>query len=168
MKKLIALLSIVLLSTACKVSYRFDGAQIDYKVIKTISIQDFTNQAALVYAPLTQVFNERMQDVFIQNTKLVISDDNPDLEIEGEIVRYDLTPQSVKEDAYESETRLTMAVKYRFRNNKDPQQDKQDETISAYRDYPASRMLNDVQDELIEELTKEIVDQIFNSTLSNW
>lgn len=168
MKKLIALLSIVLISTACKVSYRFDGAQIDYKVIKTISIQDFTNQAALVYAPLTQVFNERMQDVFIQNTKLVVSDDNPDLEIEGEIVRYDLTPQSVKEDAYESETRLTLAVKFRFRNNKDHKQDKQDETISAYRDYPASRMLNDVQDELIEELTKEIVDQIFNSTLSNW
>ena len=92
MKKLIALLSIVLLSTACKVSYRFDGAQIDYKVIKTISIQDFTNQAALVYAPLTQVLNERMQDGFIQNKKLVISDDNPDFEIEGEIVRYDLTP----------------------------------------------------------------------------
>lgn len=167
MKRIITLLSIIIIASACKVSYRFDGAQIDYNLIKTIEIRDFLNQAPLVYPPLTQVFNERMKDVFIQNTKLTLTDINPDLEIEGEIVRYDLTPQSVKEDAYESETRLTMAVKFRFRNNKDPQQDKE-ETISAYRDYTASRMLNEVQDELIEQLTKEIVDQIFNSTLSNW
>ncbi len=167
MKRIIVLLFVVLIASACKISYRFDGAQIDYTLTKTIEIRDFLNQAPLVYAPLSQVFNERMKDVFVQNTKLELTDVNPDMEIEGEIVRYDLTPQSVKEDAYESETRLTMAVKYRFRNNKDPKQDKE-ETISAYRDYSASRMLNDVQDELIEELTKEIVDQIFNSTLSNW
>jgi len=167
MKRIITLLCVIIIASACKVSYRFDGAQIDYNLIKTIEIRDFLNQAPLVYPPLAQVFNERMKDVFIQNTKLTLTDINPDLEIEGEIVRYDLTPQSVKEDAYESETRLTMAVKFRFRNNKDPLQDKE-ETISAYRDYTASRMLNEVQDELIEQLTKEIVDQIFNSTLSNW
>lgn len=167
MKKLIIVLFIVLIAPACKVSYSFDGANINYNLTKTIEIRDFLNQAPLVYPPLTQTFNERMKDVFVQNTKLTLSDVNPDMEIEGEIVRYDLTPQSVKADAYESETRLTMAVKFRFRNNKEPQKDKE-ETISAYRDYSASLMLNDVQDQLIEELTKEIVDQIFNSTMSDW
>lgn len=170
MRRFLTVLFLPLLFTACKPSYSFNGASIDYNVTKTIYLKDFQNQAQLVYAPLTQVFNEKMKDVFIRNTKLIFTDRNPDMEIEGEIVRYDLTPQAVKQEGNQSlasATRLTMAVKIRFRNNKNPREDKE-ETISAYRDFSSNRMLTDVQDELITELTQEIVDQIFNTTMSNW
>ena len=166
--RILILIFIIVAAYGCKVSYTFTGAKIDYNIYKTINIKDFQNQATLVYPPLVQVFNERMKDVFVQGTKLTLADINPDMEIEGEIVRYDLTPQSVKEDAFASETRLTMAVRFRFRNNKNPQESKEDETISAYRDYSSNVILNDIQDQLIDELTKEIVDQIFNSTMANW
>lgn len=168
MKKHLLLLFILpLIVTACKMSYTFNGASINYNETKTIEIRDFQNQAPLVYIPLTQVFNERMKDVFVRNTKLQLTDANPDLEIEGEIIRYDLTPLAVKENSFAGQTRLTMAVKMRFRNNKNPLKDKE-ETISAYRDFDSNQMLNDVQDELIDQLTKEIVDQIFNTTMSDW
>ncbi len=55
----------------------------------------------------------------------------------------------------------------RYRNNKVEGQDKE-ETIKAYRNFPADRMLTDVQDQLIGELVKEVIDQIFNTTMSNW
>jgi hypothetical protein len=155
---------------ACKMSYSFTGSNIDYKENPNISMRDFQNQAPLVYPPLVQTFNERMKDVFIRGTKLQLTDINPSMEIEGEIVRYDLAPLSVKETEQgnlASQTRLTMAVKFRFRNNKKPQEDKE-ETISAYRDFDSNRMLTDVQDQLIDELTKDIVDQIFNATMGNW
>ncbi len=167
MKKLILFSFLSALVAACSVSYKFNGSNINYSETPTIEIKEFQNQAPLVYPPLTQIFNERMNDVFIRNTKLQVTTVNPALEIEGEIVRYDLTPLSVKEDNLASETRLTMAVKFRFRNNKNPQEDKE-ETISAYRDFSSSLMLTDVQDGLIDELTKDIVDQIFNATTSNW
>lgn len=171
MKKIIiVLLYITILSaifTACKVSYSFQGTSIDYSKIKTMEIRDFTNQSSLVYAPLIITFNEHLKDVFTRGTKLTFVEAGADLELEGEIVRYDLTPMAVKEDAFASETRLTMAVRIRFRNNVDPTQDKE-ETISAYRDFPSDQSLDAVQDALIEELKKEIVDQIFNATLSNW
>lgn len=171
MKKILSLLLITLSMTACKMSYSFSGSNIDYKENPTISIRDFQNQAPLVYPPLTQTFNERMKDVFVRGTKLQLADVNPSMEIEGEIVRYDLTPLSVKETNQgvnlASETRLTMSVKYRFRNNKKPEEDKE-ETISAYRDFASSKMLTEVQDQLIEELNKDIVDQIFNATMGNW
>ncbi len=167
MKKLILFFFLSALVAACSVSYKFNGSNINYSETPTIEIKEFQNQAPLVYPPLTQIFNERMNDVFIRNTKLQVTTVNPALEIEGEIVRYDLTPLSVKEDNLASETRLTMAVKFRFRNNKNPQEDKE-ETISAYRDFSSSLMLTDVQDGLIDELTKDIVDQIFNATMSNW
>ncbi|WP_280645571.1 MULTISPECIES: LptE family protein [unclassified Dysgonomonas] len=168
MKKAILLsLLFVLIIPSCSISYKFNGASINYDETPTIDIRDFQNQAPLVYPPLTQVFNERMKDVFTRNTKLKFTTVNPSLEIEGEIVRYDLTPQAVREDNFSSETRLTMAVKFRYRNNVRPEQD-DEQTISAYRDFSSNLMLTDVQDGLIEELTKDIVDQIFNATMSNW
>lgn len=167
MTALLCTIIMTILIPACKVSYSFQGTSIDYNKIKTMDIRDFTNQASLVYAPLSITFNDYLQDFFTRNTKLTFVNAGADLELEGEIVRYDLTPLAVKEDAFASETRLTMAVRIRFRNNVDPTQDKE-ETISAYRDFPSDRSLDSVQDALIEELNKEIVDQIFNVTLSNW
>ena len=34
--------------TACSISYKFNGASIDYTKVKTITIKDFPNQAPLV------------------------------------------------------------------------------------------------------------------------
>lgn len=167
MKRLIYLILSVIIMTGCTVSYKFNGSNINYSETPTLDIRDFQNQAELVYAPLTQVFNERMKDVFIRGTKLQLTSIAPSMEIEGEIVRYYLTPLAVQENNLASQTRLTMEVRYRFRNNVRSEEDKE-ETISAYRDFESSRMLTDVQDQLIEELTKEIVDQIFNATMSNW
>ena len=167
MKRTIVLLLIVIIAASCRISYKFNGASIDYSLVKTLHIAEFRNQASMVYAPLSQRFNEEMKDFFTKNTKLSLTELNPDLEIEGEIVRYDLSPLAVKEDSYASQTRLTMSVRMRYRNNKNPQEDKE-ETITAYRDFDSSQMLTDVQDGLIDELTKDIVDQIFNTTMSNW
>ena len=167
MKKIVLFVLLSVVMTACTVSYKFNGSNINYTETPTLEIRDFQNQAPLVYPPLTQVFNERMKDVFIRGTKLQLTSIAPSMEIEGEIVRYDLTPLAVQENNLASQTRLTMAVKFRFRNNVRPEEDKE-ETISAYRDFSSSLMLTNVQDGLIDELTKEIVDQVFNTTMSNW
>lgn len=167
MKKIVMFVLLSIIMTACTVSYKFNGSNINYSETPTLDIRDFQNQAPLVYPPLTQVFNERMKDVFIRGTKLQLTNIAASMEIEGEIVRYDLTPLAVQENNLASQTRLTMAVKFRFRNNVRSEEDKE-ETISAYRDFSSSLMLTDVQDGLIDELTKEIVDQVFNATMSNW
>lgn len=140
-----------------------------------MEIRDFMNQASLNYPPLVIRFNEHLKDVYTRNTKLSFVEAGGDLELEGEIVRYDLTPLSVKEVSNENigsqmraaETRLTMSVRIRYRNNVQEGKDKE-ETITAYRDFSNDKMLDDVQDQLIKELTEEIADQIFNATLSDW
>lgn len=166
-KKVLLTILLPLIITACKISYSFNGASINYDIIKTIQIHDFQNQALMVYAPLTQLFNEQMRDHFTRNTKLRFTESEPDIEFEGEIVKYDFTPQSVGEDAFAQETRFTIGVRVRYRNNKQPEKDKE-ETFTAYRDFDSNSTINDAQDRLIPELNKEIVDQIFNSTMSDW
>ena len=73
----------------------------------------------------------------------------------------------VGSDAYATQTRLTITVRVKYTDSKNPANDI-DQTFSAYRDFSSSVMLTDVQDELCNEISKELVDLIFNATLGNW
>jgi len=167
MKKTLFLLTLIVMASSCKMSYSFRTASIDYELTKTLMIAHFVNQAPLVYPPLEQRFNEEMKDMFTRNTRLQLVNQNGDMEIEGEIVGYELTPLAVQEDAFASETRLTMTVRMRFRNNKTDAPEIE-ERISANRTFSSNTIFDSVQDQLMGELIKEIVDQIFNATMANW
>lgn len=167
MKRLLPILLVAACATACTISYRFNGASIDYNVTKTITINDFPIRAALVYPPLATTFNETLKDAYTRQTRLSLVNSGGDLVLEGEITGYNLTPQAVTEDAYASQTRLTITVRVRYTDNKKPENDL-DRTFSAYRDFPSSSMLTDVQDELITQITQELADLIFNATVGNW
>lgn len=157
----------LMIPMSCKISVTLNGAPIDYNVYKTINVGQFPIRAALVYAPLQQMFENELLDYISRNTRLQTTDGASDLQIEGEITRYDLSPQAVTEDAYASKTRLTIAVRVRYTDNKNDK-NSVDQTFSAYRDFDASQLLIDVQDELCQQICEELVDLIFNATLGNW
>lgn len=164
-----ALMFIAMLSMwqACTISYKFNGAALDYNVYKTISVSEFPIRAALVYPPLQQTFENQLLDYIARNTRLQVKDSASDLQIEGEITGYNLSPQAVTEDAYASRTRLTITVRVKYTDNRQ-ESNNIDQTFSAYRDFDSSEMLTDVQDELCLQISKELVDLIFNATLGNW
>lgn len=167
MKKLPVLLFAFVLLVSCSISYKFNGAKIDYTKTKTISIAEFPIKAQLVYPPLAIAFNEGLKDMYTRQTRLNFVNRNGDIALEGEITRYDLTPQAVKQDAYASETRLTIAVKVRYTNKVTPDEDF-DKSFSAYRDFSSTELLTNVQDQLIEEIVQELAESIFNATVANW
>ena len=152
---------------ACRISYKFNGSALDYTVYKTIHVSEFPIRAALVYPPLQQTFENELLDYISRNTRLQTVDGASDLQMEGEITGYNLSPQAVTEDAYASKTRLTITVRVKYTDTKQEGNDI-DQTFSAYRDFDSSQMLTDVQDQLCQEIAKELVDLIFNATLGNW
>lgn len=160
-------LLMALVATACSISYKFNGASIDYTKIKSISIKDFPNQAALVYPQLSQEFTEALKDIYVRQTRLEMVNDNGDLDLEGEITGYELTPMAVKEDAWSSQTKLTVTIRVRYSNRVNPDEDFE-QTFSAYREFDSTRMLQDVQGELCTEIIEELTDQIYNATVANW
>lgn len=161
--------AVVLAATvpACKVSVTLNGSALDYTVYKTVAVSDFPIRAALVYPPLQPMFENALLDYIDRNTRLQTVDTGADLEISGEITGYQLTPQAVTENAYASMTRLTISVRVKYVDNKVDGKDR-DQTFSAFRDFPSSEMLTDVQDGLCEEITEELVELIFNATLGDW
>ena len=152
---------------SCRVSIKMNGSALDYTIYKTIRVSEFPIRAALVYPPLQQVFENELLDYIEKNTRLQTTDGNADLELEGEITGYSLSPQAVGEDGYASQTRLTITVRIKYTNNKEENKDV-DQTVSAYRDFGATQMLTDVQDQLCDEISKELVELIFNATLGDW
>ena len=168
--KTLLLLSLTVLAgllTSCIPSYKFNGSALNYDIYKTINITEFPIRAALVYPPLQQTFENKLMDAVTRQTRLQEVDGNADLEMTGEITGYSLSPQAVGENAYATETRLTITVKVKYTDNKNPANNVE-QSFSAYRQFDASMMLTDVQDDLCEEISGELVDLIFNATLGNW
>ncbi len=160
-------ITIALIVQSCTISYKFNGTAIDYNVYKTIRVSQFPIRAALVYPPLQQTFENALLDYITRNTRLQTTDGSSDLEMEGEITGYTLSPQAVTENALASKTRLTITVRVKYTDNKNDKNDI-DQSFSAYQDFDSSEMLTDVQDQLCEEITEQLVDLIFNATLGNW
>ncbi len=166
---MVALVACITLTTvtACSVSYKFNGASIDYSKTKTIQIVDFPIRASYVWGPMAPMFNNALKDIYANHTKLIQVRRNGDLKIEGEIVRYEQRNKSVSAEGYSAQTELKMTVNVRFTNNVNHTEDFERQ-FSAVATYETTQSLNSVQEELVTQMVKEITDQIFNATVANW
>ena len=159
-------LFLVLLS-ACSISYKFNGANINYQTTHSISIADFPNNAAMVNPTLSSELSETIRDLYQRQTRLQILSKGGDLELEGEIVGYDISQGAISADSYASESKLTIRVQVRFINNIYPEESFE-KSYSAYQTFDASRLLTDVQDELCRTIVTEIAENIYNDTVAKW
>lgn len=160
-------LLLVLLVSACTVSYRFNGASIDYMTTKTIQIDNFPIRSAYVWAPMQSIFQNRITEIYTNQTKLRQVKKNGDLQLAGEIVAFDQFNKGISSDGYSSMVQLKMTVNVRFVNNK-KHTDDFERQFSATAEYDASQQLTAVQEELVTQMVRDITDQIFNATVANW
>lgn len=165
--KWLVVLVVFLIGQSCTISYKFNGASIDYTKTKSISIADFTNVAELIHPPLAQEFTERLRDKYAKQTRLKLLKANGDMHLEGEIVGYELTPMAIGADTYSAETKLTVTVNVRFTNRKLPEDDFEKKYI-AYQTFDSNLMITDVADELLKTIIEDIADNIYNETVAKW
>ncbi|HLP05312.1 MAG TPA: LptE family protein [Paludibacter sp.] len=162
------ILAFILLSVnSCVISYKLNGASIDYNKTKTISISDFPNVAELIYPPLAQEFTETLRDTYVKQTRLQVLKKGGDLKIEGEITGYQLTPMGVSANTLAPSTKLTVTVNVRFTNTKNPEDDFE-KRYTASQTFNSDRMLNEVEEELVKIIVKEVADNIYNDTVAKW
>lgn len=156
------------LVTACSISYKFNGSSIDYTKTKTISFENFPNRSVgFVWGPMENMFNTALQDIYVQQTRLKQVSRGGDLQLSGEITNYDAINKGIGSDGFSNMAELRLTVKVRFVNNANHKEDF-DQQFSASREYESSKQLSAVQDDLVAQMIKEIVEQIFNATVANW
>ena len=162
------LLTVVLL-TACSITYTFNGSSIDYTKVKTITFETFPNRSTgFVWGPMESMFNTALQDIYMQQTRLQQVKRGGDLELSGEITNYDAYNKGVGADGYSTMAELRMTVRVNFTNRSNPSENFESKQFSSSREYDATQQLASVQDELVNQMIKDIVEQIFNSTVANW
>lgn len=161
------MLIIAMSVVACSISYKFNGASIDYTKTKTIQINDFPIRAPYVWGPMAPMFNNALKDMFANHTRLTQVKRNGDMKIEGEITQYSQRNKSVSSEGYSAQTELSITVNVRFVNNANHSLDFERQ-FTASQSYETTRSLNSVQEELVSQMVKDLTEQIFNATVANW
>lgn len=152
---------------SCAINVSLNGSNINYDKVKTISINKFPIRSNYVWAPMEATFYNSITDKYTQRTKLKLVKRNADLQLEGEITEYSQTNKSISADGFSAQTQLRMTVNVRFKNNTNHSEDFE-RTFSATTEYDSKLQLTAVQDQLVQEMTDQIIDQIYNATVANW
>ena len=167
MKKLLVLtLAAVALFIGCTVKYSLSGASIPPDA-KTFSVAYFPNNAPMVAPILSATLTDELTQRFATRTSLVQVEEGGDFAFEGDIIGYSSTTSSVSSGEYALQNRLTITVKVKFINAIDDKMSF-NKNFSAYADYDSTKLLNEVESELIPQIVEQIVTDIFQAAASNW
>lgn len=156
----------VLSWSACSVQMTMRGSSVPENV-KTASVQLFQNRAPLINPLLSQTFTESMKDRITSESRLIINDEMGDVDFSGEITGYDLRPMAIQANAVSAETRMTITVRVRFRNFKNPQQN-WESSFSAFSDFESSQNITAIEEQLVRDIVDQLTENIFNRAFSDW
>ncbi|MCW3805050.1 LptE family protein [Plebeiibacterium marinum] len=165
-KQVIASLVVLFAMVSCKVEFTLNGASVPEEW-KTFSVQYFENRAPLINPTLSQDFTEALKDRVTSESKLTLEDRDADIDFSGQITGYNVRPMAIQADAVSAETRLTVSIKVRYRNFKDPKKN-WESSFSAYEDFDSNQNINDIEKELTDLIIEKITQDIFNKAFSDW
>lgn len=146
--------------------YSFTGASIPADA-ETVSVAYFTTKSTNTPATLNQTLTEGLRDLFINQTNLNLTERDADLSFNGQITKYQVKPMAIKANETAGQNRLTIAIKVKYNNSFDEKQNFES-TFSRYRDFNSTENLADVEDILIQEITKELLEDVYNKAFVNW
>lgn len=156
----------LLTCSACSVQMTMRGSSVPENV-QTASVQLFQNRAPLINPLLSQTFTESMKDRITSESRLIINDEMGDVDFSGEITGYDLRPMAIQANAVSAETRMTISVRVRFRNFKNPQQN-WESSFSAFSDFESSQNITAIEEQLVRDIVDQLTENIFNRAFSDW
>jgi len=157
---------LLILNGACTVKYSFSGADIPVKA-KTFSVQTFA-----VYAPQADPtyglrITESLKELILNQSRLDLQPERGDLQFEGEVTGYMVSPAAISSDEFAEINRLTISIKVTYSNSFE--EDKSFvKVFSRFADFPSTQELRDVESNLIEEINAQLTQDIFDASLGSW
>ena len=156
-----------LLSTSsCKMGYSFQGGSIPPEA-KTVSVPYFQNFAPLTNPTLSQSLTEALKDYFNSRTRLALTAKGGDLNFEGSITAYATAPIAIQSNDQAAQNRLTITISVKYSNRFDEKKNFET-TFTRYADYSSTQSLSSVESGLIDDIDKQLVQDIYNKAFNNW
>ena len=168
---LLALMLPVIFLGGCGV-YSFTGVAI---TAETITVDNFYNDAEGGPPDMSQTFTNKLRDYYQSNTNLTLVKSDGELQVEGVITGYRLTPIAPTASnnnqlggSTSALTRLTITVQATYINTKDDQFNFEGKTFSFYSDFDSNQNLTTIENQLLDEIFDQIILDIFNASVANW
>ena len=154
--------------TSC--NYKFKDVVIG-KEIKTAKITTIENVAQYVNPQLTPNLTDRIRQKINNQTKLSLTNsETANIIISGQITDYTVTTSGVTSADGKSQAsinRLSVSVRINLNNQIEESQSKEF-TVTRQFDFPANRSLQQAEAALLDEMVRNLTDEIFNQLFSNW
>jgi hypothetical protein len=147
--------------------YSFRGAVTIPKEAKSISVSFFQSTASLAPPTLSPAFTEALRDIMTTQTRLTVLNKGGDLQFEGTITGYSTGPIAIQANDQAALNRLTITVNVKYTDKFDEHRNFES-NFSRFADYSSKQTLSAVESDLIQEINRQLVDDIFNRAFNNW
>jgi hypothetical protein len=138
--------------------------------VKTVRVNFIENRAPYVNPQLSPSLTDRLKQRITSQTRLTnTSSDNAHWDINGSIVDYSVITTGVQSNNGRQQTtinRLTVTVRmtlFRQLENKTEEFE-----VSRSFDFSATRSLQAAESALLDDMVRNLTDEIFNRIFSNW
>lgn len=166
MKHVILVLALSLALSSCKI-YSFTGANVNPD-IKTLSVAYIYNKSGNGPASASDIFTNLLKDKMVTNTNLQMINANGDVQFSGEISTYNYTIQAPSGNTTSDLRRITMSVTITFFNRIEEDEGFEQQKFTRFADYPVSEDLTAIEETIINEISTQLVDDIFNKAFVKW
>lgn len=153
-------------NTNCKV-YSFTGTSIPSD-IKTVRVQYLENKARYISPQLSPQLTDKLRQKITNQTRLTqVNNENADYDISGYVSQYDVTTSGISSQQVAT-NRLTVGLNMTLVNKKEPDRDPKIFSVSRSFDFSASLTLQQAEAQLMDEIIRNMTDEIFNRLFSDW
>jgi hypothetical protein len=100
-------------------------------------------------------------------SRLTYNETTPDIEFSGSITGFRLTPEAPQAGNTVALNKVEIVVSVDFKNNKDESKS-WTKQFSFFRTYGSDQDFVSIQDGLINEIFKQLLENIFNDAFTGW
>jgi len=151
-------------SQACTIS--LSGATLDPE-LKTFYIGNFTNNAENALPSLAQRLTEDLKDKVRSESRLVLNEEDPDIEFKGTLVDYRISAEAPRTGESTAINRLTITLAVTYINHRKNVEIWQ-KNFSFFYDFSSSIDFSSVQETANKAISRQLMEDIFNAAFSNW
>lgn len=161
--KFISALAAVIFLQSC---YSFKGIAIPPDVNSYV-VENFQNSAPQAPGDINQRFSEALRSKIRNESRLVYNEQNPDIEFSGSITGFRLNPEAPQAGNTVALNKLEITVTVNFVNKKDESKSWK-KPFSFFRTFESDKDFISIQDQLITEIFKQLMENIFNEAFTGW
>jgi len=167
--RLLLFIGLSLLLVSCwpsKISFVDGTMPEEWEFFSVKTLDNNAPNAPLNYAVQ---LSEDIKDGVQNSTKLKLSNkaNTGEVQIEGSVSSYSVSPIAIQAGDLAAKNRLTISISLKIITTK-PKQEEMTLQATRFSDFESSQDLSSVEQTLISDINKQLVQDVINKLLSNW